>query len=64
MNDMKYTDKQFALIELLLDAATCAEDRASDAMKVAEDLAVTMDTADVLIAQNAMLRIIRRQPEE
>lgn len=63
MNKMKYTDKQFALIELLLDAATCAEDRACEAMEAAEDLAVTMSTEDVLIAQNAMLRIIRRQPE-
>lgn len=63
MNKMEYTDKQFALIELLLDAATCAEDRAPDAMKIAEDLAVTMSTEDVLIAQNAMLRIIRRQPD-
>ena len=60
---MNYTDKQFALIELLLDAATCAEDRAPEAMSAAEDLAVTMSTEDVLIAQNAMLRIIRRQPE-
>lgn len=63
MNKMEYTDKQFALIELLLDAATCAEDRAHEAMSNAEDLAVTMTTEDVLIAQNAMLRIIRRQPE-
>lgn len=63
MNKMEYTDKQFALIELLLDAATCAEDRAPAAMKIAEDLAVTMEATDVLIAQNAMLRIIRRQPE-
>lgn len=63
MNKMNYTDKQFALIELLLDAATCAEDRAPEAMSAAEDLAVTMSTEDVLIAQNAMLRIIRRQPE-
>ena len=63
MNKMNYTDKQFALIELLLDAATCAEDRAPEATSAAEDLAVTMSTEDVLIAQNAMLRIIRRQPE-
>lgn len=63
MSNMQYTDKQFALIESLLDAATCAEDRASEAMKIAEDLAITMDAADVLIAQTAMLRIIRRQPE-
>lgn len=63
MNKMEYTDKQFALIELLIDAATCDDDRASEAMSIAEDLAVTMNTEDVLIAQNAMLRIIRRQPE-
>lgn len=63
MNKTNYTDKQFALIELLLDAATCDESRAAEAMTAAEDLAVTMEQEDVLVAQNAMLRIIRRQPE-
>lgn len=63
MKSMPYTDKQFALIELLLDAATCEDSRAEAAMTLAEDMAVTMEASDILVAQNAMLRIIRRQPE-
>ena len=59
-----YTDKQYQLIELMLNAATCADAEAPDAMTAAEDLAITMPVNDVLIAQNAMLRIIRRNGDE
>jgi pyruvate kinase len=58
-----YTDKQYALIEALLNAATCSEVDAESAMVAAEDLAVTMSPEDVLLCQSAMLRIIRRQPD-
>ena len=59
-----YTDKQYQLIELLLTAATCSDAEAPLAIQAAEDLAVTMPTNDVLVAQNAMLRIIRRKSDD
>ena len=57
------TDKQYQLIELLLAAATCPDAEAPLAMEAAEDLAITMPPEQVMSAQNAMLRIIRRQPD-
>jgi hypothetical protein len=59
-----YTDKQYQLIELLLTASTCPDAEAPLAIQAAEDLAITMPVNDVLIAQNAMLRIIRRTGDD
>jgi len=59
-----YTNKQYQLIELMLNAATCDDADAPLAIKAAEDLAVTMPINDVLVAQNAMLRIIRRTGDD
>jgi hypothetical protein len=63
MNTAKYTEDQFTLIELLLNSVTCPDETVHEAMKKAEDFAVKMNPEDILIAQNAMLRIIRRQPD-
>jgi hypothetical protein len=58
-----YTNKQYQLIELMLNAATCDDADSPLAIKAAEDLAVTMPTEHVLSAQAAMMRIIRRKPD-
>lgn len=59
----QYTDIQFALIEALLEATTCAEDRVEEATAKCGDLATGMSLVDVVLCQNALLRIIRRRPD-
>lgn len=60
---MNMTDRQYKLVELLLFAATCDNAEALSAMEEAENFAVAMPAEEILMAQNAMLRIIRRNPE-
>jgi hypothetical protein len=59
----QYTDKQFALIEAMLAATTCSDEEALERMDVCADLAADMDMVSLVICQNALLRIIRRQPD-
>jgi hypothetical protein len=59
----QYTDKQFALIEAMLAATTCTDEEALERMDICADLATEMDMVSLVLCQNALLRIIRRQPD-
>jgi len=59
----QYTDKQFALIEAMLAAATCTDEEALERIDICADLAIEMNMVSLVLCQNALLRIIRRQPE-
>jgi hypothetical protein len=60
---MNMTDQQYKLVELLLIAATCDDAEAPAAMEEAENYAVSLSAEEILMAQAAMLRIIRRNPD-
>jgi hypothetical protein len=59
----QYTDKQFALIEAMLAATTCTDEESLERMDICADIASDMDMVSLILCQNALLRIIRRQPE-
>lgn len=63
MIQAKYTDRQFALIEAMVQATTCTQAEAAEKIEICADLAVGMDIVDVVLCQNALLNIIRRKPE-